>query len=258
MKKLLFLITGLLLFFSVEGQISRYPFYTAPATSSGSDTTGLNALLTDGETFGFFIADADYLDLTSSSIDQWDDLSGDNNHLLQSTADNKPTWDSANGEVDFDGADDEILDGSISAHAQPLTCYYVIRVNSFTSNGPILTLASTQYLRFSSGNAETKLKLYGTDATIIQTGESFYSLSTYYIIRTVFNGTETSGSKIQINEATAYVGTLASNSTEFIRLGGSSTYSGFSLKEMILRSSLDSDEEQMLVVNYLNDKYSIY
>jgi len=65
-------------------------------------------------------------------------------------------------------------------------------------------------------------------------------------------------SKIQINEETASVGTLNTNSTELIRIGDAGTSNSFAIKEVIFRNTLDDSAAQLLVVNYLNSKYSIY
>lgn len=63
-------------------------------------------------------ANTDSVTLVSSAVSQWNDLSGNNRHATQGTANNRPTYaDSVNGKkvLTFDGTNDSLITGLASA-----------------------------------------------------------------------------------------------------------------------------------------------
>ena len=256
MKKLLLLITALFILASVEGQILRYSNYTAPVPPE-KDTLTYAGVIGDDNTFGWYIADADNLTLNGSEVDYWNDISGDANHLYRAGSDQRPDWDADNGEVDFTTLD-ELRKTSV-VHDSPYTIYAVLRINTPSANSSLITLAvDSYYVRATIPTTTTHIGLTA-NANYIEPNYDFFTEDEYFILRIVVNDTVSNGSKLQINENTAYVGTLEAVTSDRIRLGaGNGNESDVSYKEIIIRSHLDDSNEQQLIVDYLNDKYSVY
>jgi hypothetical protein len=235
----------------------RYSNYVAPTPPAGADTTGFHALITDGDTKGWYEygdGSATYMTDDGSVISSWIDLSGNSNHLVNASGTDLPTKDGTNSEIDFDGTDDYLADATFS-YSCPTTVYLIARVNTWVSSENLFTL-SFMKLNLSPTSATALAAAAGGES--FQTGDSFYSVGNYYIIRSVFNNTEINGSKIQLNENSAYAGTLGTASYTYLRFPNESGVSAISVKALIVRPVLDSDAEQTIILNYLNNKYSIY
>lgn len=257
MKKLLLLITALFLLVSVEGQILRYSNYTAPTPPPEEDTLTYQGVIGDDNTFGWYIADADNLTLNGSEVDYWNDISGDANHLYRAGSDQRPDWDAVNGEIDFTTLDE--LQKTSVVHNSPYSIYAVLRIDNAVAYSSILTLAvDSYYIRLRIPATTTALS-FTANAAGFETNSGFFSAGAYYVLRIIVNDAVSGGSKIQLNENTAATGTLAAVTTDRIRVGsGSGAESTVSIKEIILRATLDDADEQQLIVDYLNDKYSVY
>jgi hypothetical protein len=116
-------------------------FYTPAVIGTGTQALTQSAIFTETDTFfaptvagggawtpasisglaaWYDSSDSSNVTLTSSSVDQWDDLSSNANHLTQSTSGNKPTYDTTTNTINsknvisFDGSDD-FLESSLPA-----------------------------------------------------------------------------------------------------------------------------------------------
>ena len=256
MKKLLLLITALFILASAEGQILRHGNHTAP-TPPVEDTLTYQGVIGDENTFGWYIADADNLTLNGSEVDYWNDISGDANHLYRAGSDQRPDWDAVNGEIDFTTLD-EIQKTSVT-HNSPYTIYAVLKIDTPIAYSNLIVLATDSYYIRLRVAATTSALSMAANAGYFETSSSFFSTGTYYILRIVVNDAVSNGSKIQLNENTAATGTLDAVTTDKIRIGyGGGNESTVSYKEIIFRANLDDADEQQLIVDYLNDKYSVY
>lgn len=253
MKKLLLLITALFILASVEGQILRYSNYTAPK----KDTLTYAGVIGDDNTFGWYIADADNITLNGSEVDYWNDISGNANHLYRAGSDQRPDWDAVNGEIDFTTID-ELRKTSV-VQSSPLTIYAVLRIDTPVAYSDLIVLAvDSYYIRLRVPSLTSAMSMTANTG-YFETNTGFFSTGTYYILRIVVNDAVSNGSKIQLNENAAATGTLAAVTTDRIRIGGGAgTESTVSYKEIIVRANLDDADEQQLIVDYLNDKYSVY
>jgi hypothetical protein len=199
-----------------------------------------------------------YMTLDGSVLTAWKDLSGNSNDLVNAAGTDRPTWDSDNLEIDFDGADDYLSDGSF-VYAQPITVYAVINIVAATTSEDIFRINTGTNGKLTIQNAaSTVLIAYGGGSSF-STAVGAYSEGTYYIFRVVFNNDVANGSKIQINSGAATAGTLANASATVFQLP---TESGacpqMSVKAVIIRTMLDDATTQTAIVNYLNAKYSVY
>lgn len=230
-------------------------FMTAPAVA---DTLTYQGVIGDGNTVGWYIADADNLTVDgSNNITAWEDLSSESNDL-SSEPGYYPVWDSANEEADFTGLS-YIIKGGLTI-SQPLMIYMVVRINTIETN--------KYYIRLSDGSSllgvytfNSYPMLYAFDGISYIAIDSPTSLTegTYYIIRALFNGTTSNGSKIVVNEDTAETGTLYDHTVTTIGFAaGVGNDIKMSVKEWIYRNVAEDSDDETIILNYLNSKYSVY
>jgi hypothetical protein len=245
MKRLYVLILGLLLLIPLQGQILRYSNYTAPAPPAEE----YPSVLDDGHTVGFYISSTGVTKDGSDYVSLWADQSLAGNDLVNSTGGEQPLW-SSNG-ITFDGTND-ILYKTFN-YAQPGTIYMVIQWLTFNAYDRILSDGAGEfYFRMNNGTPE--LNMYSGTAMGSNTD---LAEDTWGIITLVVSNTN---SKIQINEGTPVTGTTGTNniSSNTLFLGGSGAYAHFQIKELIFRDIDDTSDNELLVINYLNGKYTIY
>jgi len=246
------------LFAQVEGQaiLPAGHFHRAV----GSARTYLD-VLNDGNTKGWYKAgdgSSTYMTLDGSVLTAWKDLSGNSNDLVNATGTDRPTWDGANLEIDFDGSDDYLIDATF-AYSQPIILYMVVRIDAAAVNDVFTRITtSTNGQWVVPADAATKMRLWG-GGSFFDTGASFFGTGTYYIFRVVWNNNVANGSKIQLNAGTAVTGTLATANATLLEIP---TTTGacpqVSIKELIVRAVSESDADQTLILNYLNSTYSVY
>jgi hypothetical protein len=212
------------------------------------------ALLADGNTLARYVAQES--DLTHGSpVSQWNDISGNDRHLVQATVDSRPAWDAVEGEVTADGIDDAIKYYNLSdvdILIQPISIFLVVKRNSYTDGGVIFV-----------GNGGSACKLYeaSSDRLRLFSGSGPLTVSgvtdNYLIVRAVINA---ASSYIRINDSVKVEGDVGVNDLgggiEIGSLSGS-TPCNYSYKELIVRSGSISDVDSDTIYNYLIDKYSI-
>jgi hypothetical protein len=217
-------------------------------------------VLNDGNTKGWYeVGDgsATYMTLDGSVLMAWKDLSGNSNDLVNASGGDRPTWDGDNSEIDFDGSDDYLIDASF-AYSQPITIYYLAELVDVAAGDDLLRIATSTSGKLNlASDGVTKFRLYG-GGSLFDTPASYYSTGTYYIIRVVFNNDVSNGSKVQLNAGSAVAGTLATANATILEVPSTNAYPQISVKELIVRTGVDSDGDQTLILNYLNSKYSVY
>jgi hypothetical protein len=141
----------------------------------------------------------------------------------------------------------------------PFTIYAVIRINTPSANSSLITLAvDSYYVRIIVPTTTTHLGLIANTG-YIEPNNDFFTEDEYFILRVVINDDVSNGSKLQINENTAYSGTLVSVTSDRIRIGaGNGNESNTSIKYLLFRANLDDNDEQAAVIAWLNDTYSVY
>lgn len=256
MKKLLLLITGLLLLFSLEGQILRYSNYTSPAPPEEEPVEAPAILTSDGYTMGWYMASDSIVKDEANLIRRWGDYTTSIGHdLLQSVSANQPLHVPASGGTTSYvqmAADDNFLTTASFTLTQPVFIYMVMRQDE--SNGGIilcgeegngrLVQTTTPGIRVYAGSAWA---LLNNDATI----------DSWVIVRFLLNG---ASSKIVVNGGTASTGDPGEHQWNQICIGGvgSGVAAMCSYKEIIVRRYSDNSTDENAILNYLNTKYSIY
>lgn len=260
MKKLLLLITGLLLLLSVDGQILRYSNYTAPVPElRGPDE------LYDGHTKAWYAFDT-LVSVSDGYVTQWNDISANGYHLLPyatdgsaGTSDNRPAWHITDG-VTFDGSDDAMR-VMISGWTTFGTIYAVVRQVSWAAKHVLFGYAGTGSVRVAQRGTTPDI------LTSQSSGDSpaitNFTLGTVGILVMHTNATDDS-ILLSLNGGTAVENTT---SMTFFTSGGvllGATHAAYptlqrwghvAIYEIIYRDQIDSGATLTAIYNYLDAKY---
>lgn len=204
---------------------------------------------------GHYVAEAGNFTLTGTSgdsISQWNDETGNGNHLTQSTMENRPIFDTDS--VYFDGTNDDLswrvatCDDTLS---QPFTLYAVMKIYTYNANTSIITLGgdlcfSLKQLR--TDNSAPTLRLRGDGSPSIT--DNNMTVGDYILVRFVYNGTS---SELQINNNAATTGDAGTEGIESVVLGNSTVY-----KELMWMNDTETSGEQADSETYFNNKYSLW
>ncbi|MEX2597459.1 MAG: T9SS type A sorting domain-containing protein [Salibacteraceae bacterium] len=210
----------------------------------------------------------------NASIQQWNDLSGNGNHAIETTPAFMPTLETnqANGfsSLMFDGGNDRILSSGVATSNQT-TIFVAVKFNALTNNNDGIIQASPAGTAFTSSVNDKSIGMWintsngniwgrgiqsnNTQRNISQTT----SLSTgqFYIIAQDFNG-----STIQqyVNGATAgntiYNGTIKSWTEFGIARQGTESLDGELLEIIVYTNSVNA-AQRIIIDNYLAAKYNL-
>ena len=196
---------------------------------------------------------------SGTTVSQWRDKSGLNNHVAQSTVANQPSRSSTLNSrkiIVFDGSNDSLSSANSLDLSTTHTIFAIasqsvgssdaglVSINNTLNNGMTLHNASAYYAYFGDGS---KYVSYGIGA------------STYYIFTKVFKGSSSTTRQIYLNGTSATTsGTItASDTTGVIRLGQQSTYLNGTIAEVIIFNRELTDIELKQVHTYLGQKWGI-
>lgn len=252
MKKLLLLITGLLLLFSVEGQILRYSNYTAPAPPD-EEPEPPSFLSSDGYTAAWYIAEEANLTLDNDSVSTWQDMTSNNRDLTQSLEANRPVWN--------DGGYITLVSTSGMAtgaftFGQPSFYYAVIYQHTFSASAYVFAPYTSTNIRIRQhSTSSSDFEIYA--GTWWQPVESDSQLGEWQLIRILLNG---ANSRLVINNNSDNTGDVGTSNPSGFRLGNSvgSNSANVSFREIILRTGTESPENEAAIVEYLRDKYNLW
>lgn len=210
------------------------------------------AVLDDGNTEAWFIADVDnYITVGDTAISQWNDVSGNDNHLTQGTGIYQPKY--ADDTVFFSGSN--FMTVSIATLEQPTTVYAAVKLRSYVDGDYIFDGYGSSNLGAvtMTGSPNTMAPYAGNLAITI----SFTPGDTEVLIAT-FNSTS---SYIQFGTATN-TGDAGTNDMIGFTLGGrgsfsSSRMSEITVYEIIIRSAADGSSDRGDIVSYLEEKHSL-
>ena len=220
--------------------------------------------------------DSSTITLNGSTVSQWDDKSGNNYHVTQSTASYQPTYNTAqlNGKnvVTFDGNDDHILNDSVASVASgndvPITMFVVFKQLSLGNNeyGVVFgSSSSIQPLFCMMTNSSQLAAQQRTDAGTLTAAYSSVSSTSAYRVQsivlsssnlTVFNnGTSVASSSFSPAQTTLNTFTLGTwrrsgsmNGIAFLRCD---------MAEVIIYNSALSTSDRESVESYLSTKWGI-
>lgn len=225
------------------------------ARAQGAAKTYLT-VLNDTNTVGWYIAAAENLTYNpgDSTISAWDDESASNNDLAQSGEALQPIW--SDPVVYFAGTD---LMQKAFTLAQPEYIYIVFSYASWDAGEGIIDgqTLNTAFLRSEINVDDNEIRVYAGSGYSSQI--DIFAQDAFGLVRIFLNG---ASSYLKVNDGTVSTsgnwGSAAMDGfTVGARANGSSP-SNISVKEIIIRKAVDSAEDETLIVNYLNSKYSLW
>jgi hypothetical protein len=183
---------------------------------------------------------------TGQAVSQWDDQSGNNNHLKQATATNQPTI--SGGTYIFDGVDNFMKCDAFTLN-QPTTVCLAFKQVTWTSGDRVFD-GNTATAGLCVQNALTPALQINAGAGIQESGN--LAVDTYGVLVAVFNG---ASSLIQINNGTADAGNAGANNMGGFTLGqggGGAAPGNIQVKEVLIYSVALDASQRTDVYDYLN------
>jgi hypothetical protein len=255
MKKFYILLSVLLLSLSLYGQMGGgHQISHAPAVVEEPAGGAPSFLTSDGYTIGWYSAEEENVTKDGSDlVAQWDDLSGEEHHLTQSTAGYKPVWSAAG--IALDGADDYLRFYNLGTLSQPHIIYTVMKVSAYEAHS-IFCKFESSFFKMSGwdGGVGGYTRTTISAGTELESTSNTMPVNSFCIVRILFNG---DNSFVQFNETTATTGAAGAGTINMIELGNSagSGTGVITYKEFIIRNTADDATEQSAVYDYLYDKY---
>ena len=216
-------------------------------------TSSIPAVLTDGNTVGWYIAD----DLTTITKDganlvsSWNDKLASGHNLVQATGTNQPLWSSSG--ILFDGVDNYMQTATFTL-IQPEFIYIVINQIAWTSDHIIFdgytTAGGLLYQRTTTPQIAAYAGSYLNNTNL--------PVNTLGIVRVLFNG---ASSKVTVNATTPVTGAGGSGNMAGFTLGNQGNHGGgygnIQVKEVILRKVADNSTDEASIYSYLKSKYGL-
>jgi hypothetical protein len=219
----------------------------------------------DDDNFSSAVSPADYSNLklwldaadtstithSSNAVSEWNDKSGNEFNLSQSTSDSQPTYDTTNRKVTFSS---DFLSGTAPTLSQPLTFFTVLEYSGSNTNG--------QYVHDSSAGRYVFGEWSSDGWGLIRGDSSLYSTTLNPTTKSVFsyqfNG---SSSAVFINGNQELSGThptdnLGGNYVLGAHNGGSQAPFQGSIYEHLIISNISSQDRQKIEA-YLAQKWGI-
>ena len=225
-------------------------------------------------------ADSNTITLNGSNVSQWNDKSGNDNHLLQGTADNQPTydatgWTGAKPTVSYNDATEYLSTASAGFDVMDggdVSVFFVEKLSlfnnkymfnqfvtgeseatnlqfSFLGNTP-RPAVSWEYGSGTNENIEFLSIAYNTNDTVIYTSRN----TTDNVVNCIWDdGTPT----VDLNRA--YTNNATGGADSFFNLGGlrGGQSSTFLVAEFIVYKKLVTEAERQIVNSYLKTKWGI-
>jgi len=184
--------------------------------------------------------------VTGAGVSQWNDQSGNGNHLKQGTDTNRPS-EEADGSILFDGVDN-FLKADAFTLIQPEYVYILGRQVTWTSTDRLFDGNANNSGNLNQTGVSPDLNMY---AGAVVGANNDLSLGSYGVISAAFNG---ASSSLKINNGTAATGNVGTANMGGFVLGanGNSTqWSNIQIKEVIILSATPSTAIDLQIINYL-------
>lgn len=196
--------------------------------------------------------------LNGAKVTQWNDQSGNSNHLTQATEDKQPGFSASqlNGypAIVFDGVDD-VLDTAAFTLNQPETVFIIFKQTTWTDNDTIF-----DGLGGNSGRLfqRTTTPNIGTYAGDFGPPSADLAVNTFGLITCILNG---ASSVLQVNNnAESTTGSVGSSNMGGFTLGDfgdGGAAANISVVEVIVMEAAASADERTSVKNYVSERYGI-
>lgn len=197
---------------------------------------------------------------SSGAVSQWDDKSGNGNHVSQGTAAAQPTTGTrtlnAQNVIDFDGTDNMRSLTSVGV-PQPWTSFVAVRWDAGGGTAPYAIADRTGF--------DGLVSLLNTDDIRMFAGSNFQfatsiTLDAPHVVAAVYNG----ASSVGAIDGSATTGNPGTNLWNLIRLGSSGSSPGDSsgtldgfIAEVLVYDSALSTADRETVESYLASKWGV-
>jgi len=250
MKRLLFLLLLIpVLSFGQEvttysGKALTYGLHVLTRPFSPADIDGLE--------FWYDGNDESSFTLDGTSVDQWDDKSKNDRHVINSNGDaTRPSYNSTTGRVTFTTANSTYLQSSsFTGLSQPNTVFIACKLNSHTTNNQHYFDGSTSIATIYA--TSSKFRVYA--GGVLEWGDSDGDDNIHVI---EFNGASSdywiNGSLTTGNAGTANFNQVTIGARGF----GPDLFADVEIMEVIGYSDELSDDDRIAVTDYLSRKWTI-
>ncbi|HOY32644.1 MAG TPA: PKD domain-containing protein [Bacteroidales bacterium] len=196
--------------------------------------------------------------ITAGKVSQWNDISGNNFHVTQTTENARPLQieNSLGGKpvIRFDGVDDNMIVNFSSTYIQPNTFFIVWKsLKPITSSSTAFSINSTNSNGLYAATNNRTVVNAGTNLI----GTSSLISSNYVVHSWNMNG---STSKIYENNQLKISGNCGSNGVSRLWIGELTGFASYRFKgdiaEIIFYDTILADTNRVKVENYLMDKYA--
>ena len=188
-----------------------------------------------------------------SLVERWNDKLLSGHDLIQSSIASRPKWGSSG--VLFDGIDDFMKTASFTL-IQPTTCYLVFNQKTSNNNDYILDGFTDDSGPLFQNHFST-LNDIRLRAGSLLAPNSELPLNTVGVVKVIING---ANSKVQVNNTESVIGDAGSlnmNGITLAKYGSTNAvYGNIEFQELIFRNVVDNANDELLIYNYLTDKYN--
>ena len=185
----------------------------------------------------------------AQGVSQWDDQSGNANHLLQATDTNKPSEES-DGSILFDGVDNYLQTGSLTSTTN-YSAYCLFNQVTSTGDDGVLDFSATGNPGIFQGPSNGDLHSFSTTTGA---DNSELAVGVYGVVSLIVIGTRFS---LRINNGSATEDTLTSNAVSELTLGvrtdASTQFGNIQVKEVVVYNITHNSKEISQVIDYLSD-----
>lgn len=190
------------------------------------------------------------LGITSAggSVSQWDDQSGNGNHLIQATATNQPAL-QGDGSILFDGVDNYMKCVPFTL-VQPETVYVLGRHVTFFNQAHWLDGEGNNSMAIWNEGNEPDINAYAGNRIAFN---SNLPTNTYGVVAVVFNG---ASSVLQVNTV-IMTGDCGIDNGSGLTVGGAGFFGGnpanVQIKEILVFPDAHDESTRNSVINYLSE-----
>lgn len=184
--------------------------------------------------------------VAGSGVSQWDDQSGNGNHLLQATDTNRPSLE-ADGTILFDGVDNYLKAAAFTL-VQPETVYFLGKTITYTSGDRLMDGHAGNSAGIFQNLATTLSVFSGTQLN----SSAKWVLDNYHALAVVFNG---ASSSVLIDNGVESTGNAGASNMGGFTLGawgtGSTAWGHIQVKEVLVYNTVHTAAEKNSIINYL-------
>ena len=198
---------------------------------------------------------------------QWSDQSGNNNHIIQDTNNDKPAIVSGALDFEFDDTDHMEFTSALDfGGSNPFTIFFVLNRESNSGQHGLLGSTTTEFIGFSDLSNKVKVRSSGTggdNITITFATSGLWEVGTDFI----FTLTKDSSGKLLVykdgifqaeNDGGTSVNDGPGLDIEYVgvKIPSTSNFDGL-MKEILICDTVLSSSDRGNVITYLKNKFSI-